>query len=860
MKKMYLRIPAIRSVRKFSFLLLAFVLFASIFPAILSAKASGATICSAAWDSKMIYTDGKQSSYNGHEWKAKWWTQGETPGTSDVWQDLGACSTDPSTPPDPSNTPPTVPTNVAVTAKTSTSVSLTWNASTDDKQVIGYTVYFNGGLEAVTETKATITNLTPNTTYTLTVKAKDNQGLESEASQGIEVTTDKDTLPPDPAVPCRPAGLYDSGVKNIPYCQAYDQDGREKLANDSKRRIIGYFTSWRTGKNGQSKYLASDIPWKNITHINYAFAHVDSSNRISVGSPTDTTNPALGMTWPEYPDASMDPSLPYKGHFNLLTQLKKKNPGVKTLVSVGGWAESGGYIDESGKRIASGGFYTMTTNADGSVNQTAIDTFATSAVEFLRKYNFEGVDIDYEYPTTMNQAGNPLDWQFSTPRLKGLMAGYDALLKTLRVKLDQASAEDGKYYMLTVASPSSAYLLRGMESFQALKYLDYVNVMSYDLHGAWNEFVGPNAALFDDGKDGELIKYNIYNTPQYGGIGYLNTDWAYHYMRGMMQAGRINIGVPYYTRGFQNVVGGTDGLWGKAVGKNCPTGQTTCGDGATGIDNIWHDKDENGKEEGAGSNPMWHAKNLEKGIAGSYLKDHGIVNPVLTGTYKRNYDSTLVAPWLWNAEKKVFLSTEDEQSISAKADYVMKNGIGGILIWEMAGDYDWYKDRNDGKGEYYMGSTLTKLMHSKFVAATPYDTSNSKTPLPADKLALQIEVTGFQLGDQNYPINPTLKITNNSNLTITGGSVIEFDVPTSTSAQFSSYSGDSVKLISAGHTGPNVGGLKGDFHRVAVTIPTWKSVAPGQSIDMSIVYYVPISGPTNYTITIDGKKYGITDK
>lgn len=860
MRKMYQRIPTAHSVRKFSFLLLAFVLFASIFPAILPASVSASPICSAVWDSKTIYTSGQQASYKGHEWKAKWWTQGEEPGANDVWQDLGVCSTNPTNPPDPSNTPPTVPTNLAVTAKTSTSVSLTWAASTDDKQVIGYTVYYNDNLQAVTQTNATITNLTPNTTYTFTVKAKDNQGLESEASQPLKVTTDTDTLPPEPATPCRPAGLYDSGVKNIPYCQAYDQDGREKLANDSKRRIIGYFTSWRTGKNGQSKYLVTDIPWKNLTHINYAFAHVDSNNRVSVGSPTDPTNPALGLTWPENPDAAMDPSLPYKGHFNLLTQWKKKNPGVKTLISVGGWAESGGYIDENGKRIASGGFYTMTTNADGSVNQAAIDTFATSAVDFLRKYNFEGIDIDYEYPTTMNQAGNPLDWQFSTPRLKGLMAGYNALLKTLRIKLDQASAEDGKYYMLTIASPSSAYLLRGMESFQALKYLDYVNVMSYDLHGAWNEFVGPNAALFDDGKDGELIKYNIYNTPQYGGIGYLNTDWAYHYMRGMMQAGRINIGVPYYTRGFQNVVGGTDGLWGKAVGKNCPTGLTACGDGATGIDNIWHDKDENGKEEGAGSNPMWHAKNLEKGIAGSYLKDHGILNPVLTGTYKRNYDSTLVAPWLWNAEKKVFLSIEDEQSIGVKADYVIKNGIGGIMIWELAGDYDWYKDRNDGKGEYYMGSTLTKLMHSKFLAATPYDASNSKTPLPADKLALKIEVTGFQLGDQNYPINPTLKITNNSNLTITGGSVIEFDVPTSTSAQFSSYGGDSVKLVSAGHTGPNVGGLKGDFHRVAVTIPTWKSVAPGQSIDVSIVYYVPISGPTNYTITIDGKKYAVTDK
>ncbi len=68
---------------------------------------------------------------------------------------------------------------------------------------------------------------------------------------------------------------------------------------------------------------------------------------------------------------------------------------------------------------------------------------------------------------------------------------------------------------------------------------------------------------------------------------------------------------------------------------------------------------------------MWHAKNLEKGIVGDYVTDYGFsADTKLTGTYVRNYDSTLVAPWLWNAQKKVFLSTEDEQSVQAKADYV----------------------------------------------------------------------------------------------------------------------------------------------------------------------------------------------
>lgn len=89
--------------------------------------------------------------------------------------------------------------------------------------------------------------------------------------------------------------------------------------------------------------------------------------------------------------------------------------------------------------------------------------------------------------------------------------------------------------------------------------------MSYDLHGAWNDHVGHNAALYDTGKDSELAQWNVYGTAQYGGIGYLNTDWAYHYFRGSMPAGRINIGVPYYTRGWQGVTGGENGLWGRAA-------------------------------------------------------------------------------------------------------------------------------------------------------------------------------------------------------------------------------------------------------------------------------------------------------
>jgi len=657
---------------------------------------------------------------------------------------------------------------------------------------------------------------------------------------------------------CRPDGLYPTPGVAVPYCAAYDTNGRETMGADHPRRIIGYFTSWRTGRDGSPRYLANQIPWTKVTHINYAFAHVDAANKISIGTPTAATNAATNMTWPGVAGAEMDPQYSYTGHFNLLNKYKKANPAVKTLVSVGGWAETGGFFDDSGTRIDSGGFYRMTTNADGSINTAGITTFADSVVTFLRTYGFNGVDIDYEYPTSNNDAGNPLDFAQANARRAGLNRSYQALMKSLREKLDTAAATDGKYYMLTVAAPASGWLLRGEEAYQATQYLDYINIMSYDLHGAWNKFVGPNAALYDNGDDAELTAAGVYGA--YQNIGYLNTDWAYHYFRGAVQSGRINIGVPYYTRGFRNVTGGTNGLWGTAAKTaNCPVGtQSPCGDGAIGIDNLWHDLDTAGNEEPAGSNPMWHAKNLENGITGDYLAAYGLTPATdpddrITGTYARNYSAALVAPWLWNTTKKVFLSTEDEQSIGAKADYINAKGIGGLMIWELAGDYAF----DSAKGQYFMGNTLTNLAYDKFKTAAAYGASRAGRVMPATALTVNVTLTGFALGDANYPINPHMTVVNNSTMTIPGGAKLEFDYGTSAPGTMSQQSGWSM-TVTPGHTGNNIGGLRGDFHHASVTIPSYLSIAPGASAEVVLNYVLPIASPSNYTLTFGGTTYALT--
>jgi predicted chitinase len=65
------------------------------------ATTASAAECAAPWNSSSVYTGGGSASYNGHNWNAKWWTQNETPGTSDVWSDQGACGSGETNPGDP---------------------------------------------------------------------------------------------------------------------------------------------------------------------------------------------------------------------------------------------------------------------------------------------------------------------------------------------------------------------------------------------------------------------------------------------------------------------------------------------------------------------------------------------------------------------------------------------------------------------------------------------------------------------------------------------------------------------------------------------------------------------------------------
>ncbi|WP_316524329.1 glycosyl hydrolase family 18 protein [Kitasatospora brasiliensis] len=659
-----------------------------------------------------------------------------------------------------------------------------------------------------------------------------------------------------PQSACRPDGMAATAGVDARYCDVYDASGREWLGGGGQdKRVVGYFTGTRTGAKGEPRYLVKNIPWSKVTHVNYAFAGI-VDNRISVGNTEDPANEAVGLTWPGVPGAEMDPSLPYQGHFNQLAKYRKQHPQVKSLISVGGWA-------------GSKGFYAMATNADGSVNQAGVDTFADSVVGFLDRYKeaFDGVDIDYEYPTALPQTGNPDDWGVADPRRKGLQAGYNALMKTLRARLDRAGADRGRYYLLTSAASASGYLVRGYDGGQALQYQDFVNVMAYDLHGSWNGYVGPQGPLYDDGRDNELAAAGVYDAaknPEFDRTGYFNVDWAYHYYRGALPPGRINLGIPYYTRGWQNVGGGTDGLWGTSALADqggCQPGTGTrapCGNGAVGIDNIWHDLDAKGREVGAGTNPLWHAKNLQNGIAGGYLSaytDPGQDAGRLKGSYLEKYDPTLRASWLWNPDKKVFLSTENDASIDAKTAYVKDNGIGGVMIWELAGDY-----AKRPNGEYGMGYDVTTRIDRALHGSGPYRAERAgNTEPPSQVVDVKAEFVDFATDTKDmWPVQPTLRITNNSGTALTQGTELSFDLPTSAPPLVKDGAWQKLPGVTAGRSGPNVGGLGADFHRVTVKLEYCQDIAPGKSLDLPVKYFLPATGPSDVTVRVNGKDYGST--
>jgi chitinase len=170
-----------------------------------------------------------------------------------------------------------------------------------------------------------------------------------------------------------------------------------------------------------------EIDAHSLTRVNYAFANI-KDGRMVTGFASDQQN------------------------FAFLTALRKENPSFTVLVSVGGWLWSNNF-------------------SDVSLTPQSRSLFIQSVMDFLRRYDLDGLDIDWEYP---GMAGSSHNFRSEDGH------NFTLLLKELRNQFDQETAKTHRRLYLTIAAGASSDYLAHTEMKQVQKLVDTVNLMAYD--------------------------------------------------------------------------------------------------------------------------------------------------------------------------------------------------------------------------------------------------------------------------------------------------------------------------------------------------------------------------------------------
>lgn len=212
--------------------------------------------------------------------------------------------------------------------------------------------------------------------------------------------------------------------------------------------VVCYVSGWASYRPAEGKFDASNIDPTLCSHLVFAFAGLD---------PTNFTIKSLDP-WNDLEDGGG------KGGYKKMTQLRAQRPGLMVSLAVGGWNEG------------SGNYSAMVAEPQRRRR------FIESVVHMLRQHNFDGLDLDWEYPT--KRGGHSSDRE-----------NFVALVKELRETFEKEQ-DSGKHWLLTSAIGAAPDVIQSAYDLPALsQYLDYLHIMTYDYHGTWESKVGVNAPL-----------------------------------------------------------------------------------------------------------------------------------------------------------------------------------------------------------------------------------------------------------------------------------------------------------------------------------------------------------------------------
>ncbi|MBQ7499633.1 MAG: hypothetical protein IJT91_01935, partial [Clostridia bacterium] len=275
--------------------------------------------------------------------------------------------------------------------------------------------------------------------------------------------------------------------------------------------------------------------------------------------------------------------------------VKEQNPEVKVVLM----------LSDSLKNIF---FVQEVEEYDGEAKK-----FVDYLVPVIDALGFDGIDIDWEFPNKYGDSPNELKM-------------HTSLLKNFREKFDELEEETGKHYLLSISACSGAWGFEKNELYISQVYLDYVNIMSYDIaagghttmhHAAPRATKVPNGVPLNNLEDNLVyfMKNRVPGSKILGGVGFDSRSWT--------------------SESLKNLSGDLPGL-GVYVGEEA----------------------------------------RYSGLA--LLQINGMID---NGGWKRYFDPDAKAPYLYNAESGGFLTYEDEGSALEKCRLSKDYNTAGLMIF-----------------------------------------------------------------------------------------------------------------------------------------------------------------------------------
>uniref|UniRef100_A0A8C6WCW6 Oviduct-specific glycoprotein n=1 Tax=Nannospalax galili TaxID=1026970 RepID=A0A8C6WCW6_NANGA len=300
-------------------------------------------------------------------------------------------------------------------------------------------------------------------------------------------------------------------------------------------------------------------------------------------------------------------------------KLKERNGNLKTLLSVGGW---------------NFGTSRFTTMLSTTANR---EKFIDSVIFFLRTHGFDGLDLFFLYP---GLRGSPMydRWTFLYLIEELQLAFQREAVLIRRPKLLLSAAVSGIPHIIQTSY--NVHLLG--------RLLDFINVLSYDLHGSWEKFTGHNSPLFSFPEDSKSSAY---------AMNYLRKHGA--------PAEKLIMGFPTYGRTFHLLKASKNGLQAEVTGPASP---------------------------------------------GKYTKQAGFLAYYEVCSFvqraRKHWIEYQYVPYAYKGKKSV--GYDDATSFSYKAMFVKRENFGGAMVWTL--DMDDVKGTFCGTGPFPLVYILNDLL------------------------------------------------------------------------------------------------------------------------------------------------------